>query len=97
MSSIRVRLLGAFAVVAAAAMGADAHAQNVERGRLLYENHCQACHTAQVHGRKNRIALSRAELVDIVDRWQKNQKLAWNAEEIGDVVQYLATTRYRFE
>jgi hypothetical protein len=55
------------------------------------------CHTAEVHGRKNRIVLSRADLRDIVHRWQNHQKLGWGTEEIADVVQYLATTRYRFE
>ena len=97
MSLSLIRLLGAVACVGTAAVGIDAHAQNVERGRLLYENHCQVCHTAEVHGRKNRIVLSRDDLRDIVDRWQKNQKLGWSAEDIRDVVQYLATTRYRFE
>ena len=91
------RFLGTIAFVGMGAVSIDAHAQNVERGRLLYENHCQVCHTAEVHGRKNRIALSRDDLRDIVDRWQKHQKLGWSAEDIRDVVQYLATTRYRFE
>jgi mono/diheme cytochrome c family protein len=97
MSSKLIRLLGAIFFIGTVAASVDASAQNVERGRLLYENHCQVCHTAEVHGRKNRIALSRAEVREIVDRWQKNQKLGWSAEDIGDVVQYLATTRYRFE
>jgi mono/diheme cytochrome c family protein len=78
------------------AVTVDAHAQDVERGRQLYENHCQVCHTAQVHGRKNRTAFSVADLRDIVDRWQRNQKLGWNREDIEDVVHYLGTTRYFF-
>ena len=97
MSNFLLRLFGAVACIGMVAVSIDAHAQNVERGRLLYENHCQVCHTAEVHGRKNRIVLNRDDLRAIVDRWQKNQKLNWNAEDIRDVVQYLATTRYRFE
>ena len=97
MSRSSVRLLGAAAFIGTIAVSIDAHAQNTERGRLLYENHCQVCHTAEVHGRKNRIVLSRADLRDIVYRWQNHQKLGWGPEEISDVVQYLATTRYRFE
>jgi len=91
------RVLSAVVFLATAASCVDAHAQNGDRGRMLYENHCQVCHTPQVHGRKNRIALSRADLRDIVNHWQANQKLGWSADEIADVVQYLATTQYRFE
>jgi mono/diheme cytochrome c family protein len=96
MSTILTRLFAAFAVAGTMAVPIDAHAQNIERGRQLYENHCQTCHTAQVHGRKNRMAFSIGDLREIVDRWQRNQKLNWNREEIEDVVQYLGTTRYFF-
>jgi mono/diheme cytochrome c family protein len=74
----------------------DAHAQNIERGRALYENHCQVCHSAQIHGRKARTALSASELRGIVDLWQRNQALRWSTEEIDDVVQFLSATRYFF-
>jgi mono/diheme cytochrome c family protein len=89
-------MLAALAFAAAVAVSVDVHAQNVERGRQLYENHCQACHTAQIHGRKNRIAFNVSDLREIVDRWQRNQKLNWGRDEIEDVVQYLGTTRYFF-
>jgi len=72
----------------------DVHAQSVERGRQLYENHCTVCHTAQIHSRKNRTGLTTADLREIVDRWQTSQKLRWSREEIDDVVRFLAVTRY---
>jgi mono/diheme cytochrome c family protein len=96
MSPASFRLASAAAFAASFAVAIDARAQDVERGRQLYENHCQTCHTVQVHGRKNRMALSVGDLREIVDRWQRNQKLGWNREDIEDVVQYLGTTRYFF-
>ncbi len=67
---------------------------DAERGRLLYENHCQVCHTAKVHSRANRLAINRSQLRDIVDLWQSEEKLRWSAQDIADVVDYLAITRY---
>ncbi len=86
----------ALSFLSTAALTFDVHAQNVERGRTLYENHCQVCHTVEVHGRKGRMAIGIAELRDIVQRWQTNQKLRWTPDEIEDVVQFLSTTRYFF-
>jgi mono/diheme cytochrome c family protein len=96
LTPLSTRFLAAVAFAGAFAVTLDVHAQNVERGRQLYENHCQTCHTPQVHGRKNRMAFSIGDLREIVDRWQRNQKLNWSREEIEDVVQYLGTTRYFF-
>lgn len=76
---------------AAWAQGASA-----ERGRALYENHCTVCHTSAVHSRVNRIAVSRAEVRDIVDSWQRQQQLNWGTQEVDDVVEFLSRTRYRF-
>lgn len=91
-----LRFLSVVAFLGAAAVSIDAHAQNLERGRQLYENHCRVCHSSQVHGRKNRTALSIGDLREIVDQWQSNQGLRWSREEIDDVVQYLANARYFF-
>jgi len=66
------------------------------RGRLLYENHCQACHTPRVHTRVNRLPLKLDELRRIVDGWQRQEKLNWTAEDIADVVEYLNSTIYRY-
>ena len=90
------RLLSILAFLGAAAVSLDANAQSVERGRQLYENHCQVCHTDQVHGRRNRSALSIGDLREIVNQWQSNQGLRWTKEEIDDVVLFLAHTRYFF-
>ena len=75
---------------------AGAEMPELARGRALYENHCVVCHTQSVHTRPNRIVLGTAELREIVDRWQRAEKLRWGAQDIDDVVFYLRTTRYKF-
>ncbi len=65
------------------------------RGQLLYENHCQGCHTSQLHIRENRRARSIDELRGWVSRWAAVQKLNWGAEEIGAVTDYLNRRYYR--
>ncbi len=67
------------------------------RGRSLYENHCQVCHTQKVHGRADRLAVSRDELRVIVDRWQRAENLRWSAQDIADVVEYLNRSRYGYD
>jgi mono/diheme cytochrome c family protein len=69
---------------------------DAERGRMLYENHCQFCHTPQVHSRPNKPSLSRGEVSGIVDQWQRQQNLAWSRQDVADVMEYLSRTRYRF-
>jgi len=96
MLSFLPRVASVLAFLGTAAVSVDVHAQNAERGRDLYENHCVKCHTTQVHGRKSRTALSLGELREIVDQWQSSQKLRWRADEIDDVVHYLSSTRYFF-
>lgn len=86
--------LALYAIAAQAAIAADV--PSIQRGRLLYENHCQVCHTSDIHRRPNRIPLNAAELRGIVDQWQKQEKLNWSEQEIADVVQFLRETRYRF-
>jgi len=66
------------------------------RGRLLYENHCQACHTTRVHGRVNRLPVKLDELRRIVDGWQRQEKLNWTSDDIADVVEYLNSTIYHY-
>jgi mono/diheme cytochrome c family protein len=81
------------------AVSPAAHAAGVpdlDRGRLLYENHCQVCHTPNIHRRAKRLPLNATELRVIVDQWQQEEKLGWSAQDIDDVVQFLRQTRYRF-
>lgn len=49
---------------------AQGQTADAARGRALYENHCQVCHTGKVHARPNRIVLTQRDISEIVDRWQ---------------------------
>ena len=82
------------AIAAAAAPEGDM--RGFERGRALYEAHCQHCHTASIHSRPNQLPVTRDELAGIVDHFRRTAGLGWTPEEIDDVVEYLNRTRYRF-
>jgi mono/diheme cytochrome c family protein len=59
------------------------------RGRLLYENHCQDCHTSRAHVRAARKAGSAASVRGQVSRWQGVQGLRWSQDDIEDVTTWL--------
>jgi mono/diheme cytochrome c family protein len=81
---------------ASPALVRSADVPSLERGRALYENHCQVCHTQKVHTRPNRLDLTAARLREIVDVWQREENLHWSAQEIDDVVHFLGVTLYKF-
>lgn len=87
---------GFFVLLAASTPAPAAELPNLERGRLLYENHCQVCHTPDIHRRANRLPLNAAEVREIVRHWQEAEKLSWREQDIEDVVHFLRQTRYRF-
>ena len=85
----------------AGSVGIAAHAwsaevPNLDRGRLLYENHCVVCHTSKVHRRVPQLPIDLKELRQIVSAWAKGEQLSWSEEDITDVVEYLDSTYYRF-
>lgn len=91
-----ISVLVAMSMLLLMSTSASAQAPDASRGQALYENHCVVCHTSQVHARVNRIAATRPEIRAIVEKWQSQQKLAWNAQDVEDVVEFLNRTRYRF-
>jgi mono/diheme cytochrome c family protein len=75
----------------------DCLAQNYERGRQLYENHCQACHSTLLHsGAKGRVK-SLEELKSQVSSWSIHAAKDWSAEEVMDVTLYLNSSFYHFK
>lgn len=95
----RLRATAAGVCLAAAVVSGTAAAQalpDAGRGRALYENHCQVCHTSRVHSRANRLPISRAELREIVDNWQRQEALGWSSQDVADVVEFLNQTRYGY-
>ena len=78
---------------------ASAHDQlklSESRGGLLYSTHCNTCHTAEIHWRKQKLATDWNSLKTQVRRWQTNIGLVWSEEEITDVAHYLNAAYYGF-
>ena len=67
---------------------------SLERGRLLYENHCLDCHESQVHIRKNHKVHNLDGVHREVIRWAEELQLPWQASEILDVSGYLYQRYY---
>jgi len=67
-----------------------------DRGELLYENHCQSCHSKTVHTRSDRLVDSPEALRAWVMSWTVHNALPWGQEEIADITAYLDRTFYRF-
>lgn len=70
-------------------------AADVTRGRLLYETHCIACHSKQMHWRENRRVTDRASLLAQVGQWQAREGLGWTQADIQAVAAYLDAIVYR--
>ncbi len=62
---------------------------DVQRGAMLYENSCNACHTTQPHWRSQRLVATWSDLVAQVTRWQGVAGLNWTSDEIRDVAVFL--------
>ena len=65
------------------------------RGRLLYDNHCIACHDTQVHWRDAKIVTDWASLKAQVRRWQAAAYLNWSDDDIDAVARHLNDAIYR--
>lgn len=89
-SFVRIVFLGALLGV-----GCGPAAAAGDRGRLLYENHCQACHASTVHVREARKARTPAEVRAYIARWSAHLKLVWGEEEQAEVFHYLNNRYYK--
>jgi Raf kinase inhibitor-like YbhB/YbcL family protein len=69
--------------------------QNLDYGKLLYQNHCLGCHESSVRIRSNRKAESLGEVRIQVARWAKAEQLPWGREEIAAVSAYLFLRYYQ--
>lgn len=86
-------LLAAPLALAASAAAAQPGAG---RGRLLYETHCIACHTTQMHWRTKRLAGDWTQLLALVWRWQGEAQLNWSAADVEAVARHLNETIYKY-
>ena len=70
--------------------------QRIERGQLLYENHCMGCHESVVYIRTRRLIKSLPELHEETGRWATYTNLPWGKEELEDVVEFLNSRFYKY-
>jgi mono/diheme cytochrome c family protein len=87
--------------VSALALGLSplvAAAQDVERGRTLYETYCLDCHYPRVHERpRDRSEVQNlSQLRDMVASRATLTKYRFSLDEKEDVVQYLNRSYYKF-
>jgi mono/diheme cytochrome c family protein len=87
------RLVAAALVAVASAAGA----QDLERGRALYETHCVQCHAERLHERGASIVHDMDGLRAQVERWARQTGQRFSAMDVEDVAQYLNATHYRFK
>ena len=73
-----------------------APAQDVARGRLLYETHCGICHYERVHQRLKSDVKGLDDLRDTVARWADQTRHRFTLDDLEDVVAYLNESHYRF-
>jgi mono/diheme cytochrome c family protein len=96
-----IRSMVAAALLLMAAAGAQAQSAPApapapeSRGQLLYENHCIACHTTQMHWRDKKLVTDWATLKVLVRRWQGTAQLNWNEDDIDDVARFLNDAFYK--
>jgi mono/diheme cytochrome c family protein len=65
------------------------------RGQLLYDTHCIACHSTQMHWRDKRQATDWASLLAQVRQWQAREGLSWTDADVDAVATYLNDIIYR--
>jgi hypothetical protein len=85
------------AALALFVLAAPLCAQDLERGRALYETHCGKCHVERLHDRARSKVHDIDDLRDFVLRWSRETRHDFTLDEIEDVVQHLNQTHYRFK
>lgn len=70
---------------------------NEARGQLLYETHCNVCHTSQIHWREQKLVTDWDSLVAQVRRWQYIGGLSWSEDEVSDVAHHLDKLYYGYK
>ena len=67
------------------------------RAKLLYETHCIACHTEQIHWRTNKRAANWKSLKSEVRHWQDVLNLEWSDDDVERATHYLNALYYHFQ
>jgi mono/diheme cytochrome c family protein len=93
---VRLAQASLVALAASVTVALAQPAPSATRGELLYNTHCIACHTKEVHWREQKLATDWPSLERQVRRWAVNSGLAWTDEDVADVTRYLNAVHYRF-
>ena len=92
-----MRAAPAAALAALAALACAAQAQDVERGRALYETYCNECHYERVHDRPRSDVKDLSDLRDVVWRRAREVKRrSFSLAELDAITEYLNASHYRF-
>ena len=88
-----------YAFVLFVMFAAPAWAQDAQRGKLVYETHCLACHYERIHKRDPSRSLVRS--VDQL-RLEVAQRAAFagqrfTLEDLDDIAEYLNRSHYKFK
>ena len=75
----------------------SAAAQDIARGRLLYETHCTVCHREGLHNRKDSKVATYVDLRYQVERWARQTGRTFTPEEQADLIEFLDATHYRLD
>jgi mono/diheme cytochrome c family protein len=72
-------------------------AQDAQRGKLLYETHCVACHYERIHKRDPSRSLikSEAQLRTEVAQRAALTRQRFSAADLDEIAEYLNRTHYR--
>jgi mono/diheme cytochrome c family protein len=88
-------VLGSLLTVWAALSAPGAVAEpEFDRGRALYENHCEECHESWAHTRDGSRVNTIEDLRRWTQAWSMHSKLDWSDDEINDVADYLNREYY---
>ena len=79
------------------ALAMPARAQDAQRGKALYENHCLICHYERIHKRDPSRSLVKSIIrlrLEVAQR-AANTGQRFIIEDLDDIAEYLNRTHYR--
>lgn len=92
-----MRAITSASLLAALLLAGAAHAQNIDRGRLLYDTHCATCHTERLHTRERSIIQSYGALRAEVGKRAAMTNRRFSPDELEDIIEFLDRSHYRLD
>ncbi len=72
------------------------HANDIDRGEALHNEHCLRCHRHDIYERPDRTVDNLPQLQQRVKQCELANELLWFEEEVNDVSAYLNANYYLF-